>query len=83
MIPMNIKRTWHGNAVEKSTAAIRYPYQLAVSVMGSNGIAVPHTSHHVVHAWYMGYERQNRGPPRHGAQLVTALVDRFGSDLRP
>ena len=82
-MPMNMKRTWHGNAVERPNAAIGCGDGTTGSVMGSDGIVGSHTSHHVVHEWCMGYERQNRGPPRDGAQLVAALVDRFGSDIRP
>ena len=34
------------------------------------------------HEWYIGYERRNRGPPRDWAQLSTALLERFGSNIR-
>ena len=34
------------------------------------------------HEWYTGYERRNRGPPRDWAQLSTALLERFGSNIR-
>ena len=34
------------------------------------------------HEWYMAHERRNRGPPRDWASLVTALLDRFGSNIR-
>ena len=35
-----------------------------------------------VHEWYTGYERRNRGPPRDWAQLSTAILERFGSNIR-
>ena len=34
------------------------------------------------HEWYTGYEKKNRGPPRDWAQLSTALLERFGSNIR-
>ena len=34
------------------------------------------------HEWYIGYEQRNRGPPRDWAQLSTALLERFGSNIR-
>ena len=34
------------------------------------------------HEWYTRYERRNRGPPRDWTQLSTALLDRFGSNIR-
>lgn len=34
------------------------------------------------HEWYIGYERRNRGPPIDWAQLSTALLERFGSNIR-
>ena len=34
------------------------------------------------HEWYMGYERRNRHPPRDWASLATALLERFGSNIR-
>ena len=35
-----------------------------------------------VHEWYTGYEKKNRGQPRDWAQLSTALLERFGSNIR-
>ena len=34
------------------------------------------------HEWYMGYERRHRTPPRDWPSLATALVERFGSNIR-
>ena len=34
------------------------------------------------HEWYTAYERRNRGMPRDWAQLSTALLERFGSNIR-
>ena len=34
------------------------------------------------HEWYTGYEKKTRGPPRDWAQLSTALLERFGSNIR-
>ena len=34
------------------------------------------------HEWYTGHEKKNRGPPRDWAQLSTALLERFGSNIR-
>ena len=34
------------------------------------------------HEWYTRYERRNRGPTRDWAQLSTALLERFGSNIR-
>ena len=35
------------------------------------------------HEWYMSFERRNRCPPRDWAGLVTALLDRLGSNIWP
>ena len=35
-----------------------------------------------VHEWFIAYERRNRGMPRDWAQLSTALLERFGSNIR-
>ena len=34
------------------------------------------------HEWYMAHERWNKGPPRDWSSLVSALLDRFGSNIR-
>ena len=34
------------------------------------------------HEWFIAYERRNRGMPRDWAQLSTALLERFGSNIR-
>ena len=34
------------------------------------------------HEWFIAYERKNRGMPRDWAQLSTALLERFGSNIR-
>ena len=34
------------------------------------------------HEWYTAYERRNRQMPRDWAQLSTALLERFGSNIR-
>ena len=34
------------------------------------------------HEWYMGYERRNHAMPRDWAQLSSALLERFGSNIR-
>ena len=34
------------------------------------------------HEWCMGFERQNPGPPGNCAQVVAALLDRLGSNIR-
>ena len=34
------------------------------------------------HEWYMGYERRNHAMPRDWAQLSSALLEQFGSNIR-
>ena len=38
--------------------------------------------HDSAHEWYTAYERRNRQMPRDWAQLSTALLERFGSNIR-
>ena len=38
--------------------------------------------HESAHEWYTGYERRNRGPSKDWAQLSTALLERFGLNIR-
>ena len=35
-----------------------------------------------VHEWYTAYEKRNHHTPRDWAQLSTALLERFGSNIR-
>ena len=52
---------------------------------GSDAQQVAHTVtllREAAHEWYTRYERRNRGPPRDWAQLSTALLERFGSNIR-
>ena len=38
--------------------------------------------HDFVHEWYTAYEKRNRQMPRDWMQLSTALLERFGSNIR-
>ena len=38
--------------------------------------------HDSVHEWYAAYERRNKQMPRDWAQLSTALLERFGSNIQ-
>ena len=51
---------------------------------GSDSLQVAYTVTLFLEAareWYMSFERRNRGPPRDWASLVSALLDRFRSNI--